>query len=140
MIEIRRLTAASDINALAVFLEKTFDESRPLRTAPLTEVPAGLVALAAYDDSQLVGGLVAYELRLVSGAVEFYLYDIAVDTAFRRRGIGKALIQELRAIAEKRGASTIFVEAEEDDTEAVDFYRSLGVEELRVRHFNIPLE
>ena len=98
------------------------------------------MALAAYDDSQLVGGLVAYELRLVSGAVGFYLYDIAVDTAFRRRGIGKALIQELRAIAEKRGASTIFVEAEEDDTEAVDFYRSLGVEELRVRHFNIPLE
>lgn len=106
---------------------------------PRAAAGEGTIVLGAFDQGELVGGLAAYELHLLSGATEIYLYDIAVDTRFQRRGIGRALMRELERHAAARGASTIFVEAEADDSDAVEFYRSLGGEELAVRHFNFPV-
>src|SRR5215831_8191005 len=92
--------------------------------------------LVALSEGVVVGGLSAYEMELLSGEKEFYLYDIGVHPAHQRKGLGAMLIKELKKQAQARGISTIFVEAESDDSGAVSFYKSLGAEQIKVDHFN----
>lgn len=98
-----------------------------------------VIALLARDGERPVGGLVAYELEKFEQArSEFYIYDLAVDEAYRRRGIATALIDALRGIAAARGAEVIFVQADYGDDPAVALYQKLGTRE-EVMHFDITV-
>ncbi|MGH8178827.1 MAG: AAC(3)-I family aminoglycoside N-acetyltransferase [Steroidobacter sp.] len=95
------------------------------------------IALAALKGSEVVGGIAAYELKkFEQERSEIYIYDLAVAAAHRREGIASALIQELRTIAERRGAYVIFVQADIGDEPAIALYTKLGVRE-DVLHFDI---
>lgn len=98
------------------------------------------IVLVAERDSQIVGGLVAYCLtKFEQERKEIYLYDLAVSVDHRRHGIGKMLMNELRAVAKSLGAYVVFVQADEGD-EAVAFYESLQpVENLRTRNFDFDV-
>ena len=97
------------------------------------------IALAAVSDGKVVGGLAAYELQKFEQArSELYIYDLAVDEAWRRRGIATALIGELRTIARERGAWVIYVQADPPDAPAMALYTKLGTRE-DVCHFDIPV-
>lgn len=53
----------------------------------------------------VVGGLAAYVLPMFEQErSEVYIYDLAVDDAYRRRGIATALIRGLQRVAAERGA------------------------------------
>lgn len=95
------------------------------------------IVLVAEHDSQIVGGLVAYCLtKFEQQRKEIYLYDLAVSTHHQRQGIGKILMNELRAVAKSLGAYIVFVQADEGD-DGVAFYESLHpVENLRTRSFD----
>ena len=98
-----------------------------------------LVALVALKDEQVVGGLVAYELRkLEQERSEIYIYDLAVSASHRREGIATALINALRAIGRERGAYVVYVQADPPDAPAVALYTKLGTRE-DVYHFDIPV-
>jgi ribosomal protein S18 acetylase RimI-like enzyme len=120
------------------FTEQTSNTSTGT-PSPRHTNPHHRCVIGAFVGDTLVGGLVAYELPLLSGATEMYLYDIAVLPQHRRLGIGTRLIEALMEEAKRRGVSTIFVEAEADDTGAIAFYRSLKAEEQGVCHFNIAV-
>ncbi len=95
------------------------------------------IALVAVKDSEVVGGIAAYELtKFEQERSEIYIYDLAVAAAHRREGIATALIQELKKIAEARGAYVIFVQADLGDEPAIALYTKLGVRE-DVLHFDI---
>jgi aminoglycoside 3-N-acetyltransferase I len=95
------------------------------------------VALVALEGGNVVGGLAAYELRKFEQArSELYIYDLAVDAAFRRRGIATALITELRQIAAICGAWVVYVQADHGDDAAIALYTKLGVRE-DVLHFDM---
>ena len=95
------------------------------------------VALVAVDGDEIVGGLAGYELRKFERErSEFYIYDLAVEEAHRRRGIATALIEALKTIARQRGAWVIFVQADHGDDPAIALYTKLGVRE-DVLHFDI---
>jgi aminoglycoside 3-N-acetyltransferase I len=95
------------------------------------------IALAAWIKDEMVGALAAYELvKYEAERSEIYIYDLAVDNRFRRRGIATALIEEVKRIARKQDAWVIFVQADSPDKPAVALYRKLGNEE-RVLHFDI---
>ncbi len=97
------------------------------------------VALAALDQGQVVGGLVAYILeKYEQERSEVYIYDLAVSEAHRRRGIARGLIETLRTIAKDAGAWVIFVQADRSDPPAIKLYESLGVREEPF-HFDIPV-
>lgn len=99
------------------------------------------VALVAFQDEKVVGGLAAYELKKFERArSEFYIYDLAVALPYRRQGIATALIEHLRQIAAGRGAYVIFVQADTgpEDTAAIALYEKLGQRE-EVLHFDISV-
>ena len=95
------------------------------------------ITVVAMDDDELLGGLVAYELlKFEQERKEFYIYDLAVREAHRRRGLATGLIVTLKAIARARGAYVIYVQADRGDDAAIALYQSLGVRE-DVLHFDI---
>lgn len=99
----------------------------------------GFIALVAVSGGAVVGGLVAYVLdKLEKVRSEVYVYDLAVATAHRRKGVATALIEGLKPIAVERGASVIFVQADRGDEPAVALYDKLGTRE-EVIHFDVPL-
>ncbi len=84
-------------------------------------------ALVATEDGVAVGGLTAHALPMTrSRSAELFIYDLAVRTDRQRRGIGRALIAELLALAPAAGIDTAFVPADDEDTHALDFYRAVG--------------
>lgn len=99
------------------------------------------VALCAVAEGEVVGGLVAYELRKFERErSEFYIYDPAVLEAYRRRGIATALIDALKPIARASGGWVIFVHADAVDVPALALYDRIGVREDGVLHFDIPVD
>lgn len=95
------------------------------------------MALAAFDGPDIVGGLAAYVLRKFEQArSEVYLYDLAVASGHRRRGVATALIGHLKRESLALGAYVIFVQADHGDDAAIALYTGLGVRE-DVLHFDI---
>lgn len=96
------------------------------------------VAIAALDGDEVVGGLAGYVLpKFEQPRSEFYIYDLAVASTHRRRGIATAMIRELQRLAAARGFYVIYVQADHGDDPAIALYTKLGTRE-DVMHFDIP--
>ncbi|MWC00098.1 ribosomal protein S18-alanine N-acetyltransferase [Agromyces seonyuensis] len=67
------------------------------------------------------------------GAPQADIQTIAVVPEARGLGLGRALMQQLVAVARRRGAEEVFLEVRADNHVAQSLYRSLGFEELGVR-------
>jgi aminoglycoside 3-N-acetyltransferase I len=94
----------------------------------------------ALSEGKIVGGLTAYCLdQYYSEAPLVYIYDLAVKSAFQRKGIGRKLISGITDYCKKIGIEEVFVQADEADTYALDFYRSTGARAEKVVHFYYPL-
>jgi aminoglycoside 3-N-acetyltransferase I len=99
-----------------------------------------VIPLVAIADEKVVGGLVAYELdKFEQQRREIYIYDLAVDEAWRRQGVATALIKHLGEVASSRGAWVIYVQADYGDEPAIALYTKLGARE-DVMHFDIDPE
>lgn len=95
------------------------------------------IALAAFEEDRVVGGLVAYVLqKFESERSEIYIYDLAVAKPHRRCGIATRLIEQLQVLAREIGSYVIFVQADLPDAPALSLYEKLGWRE-DVCHFNI---
>jgi aminoglycoside 3-N-acetyltransferase I len=89
---------------------------------------------------EVVGGLTAYTLQqYYSEKALVYIYDLAVKTELQRKGIGKELVSAITSYCRQRNIEEVFVQADEVDDYALDFYRSTGATEEKVRHFYYPL-
>lgn len=93
-------------------------------------------------DKKLVGGLTAYVLdRYDTEKPSAYIYDLAVITDLQRKGIGKILIAALNDYCTKNGFIEVFVQAETDDLQAVNFYRTTPItSELKATHFTYSFD
>jgi aminoglycoside 3-N-acetyltransferase I len=97
----------------------------------------GFVAIAALAGAQVVGALAGYVLpKFEQARSELYLYDLAVDPAWRRHGVATRLIERLQAVAARRGVGVIFVQADLGNEPAIALYTRLGRRE-EVLHFDI---
>lgn len=95
---------------------------------------------AAFSDEKVVGGLTAYTLyQYYSKSPLVYIYDLAVAVKFHRQGIGKMLIGNIKNHCKEIGIEEIFVQADEEDIHAIEFYRSTGATAEKVVHFYYPL-
>ena len=82
------------------------------------------VFIAVHVD-ELVGGLTTYELvQYYSERSLVYIFDLAVKPTMQRRGIGKQLVDQTIAYYRANGFEEVFVQANQDEPHAMDFYRS----------------
>lgn len=95
-----------------------------------------LVIVATAQD-KIVGGLTVYLLpQYYSAKTQAYIYDFAVAPAYHRQGIGRQLMQFFAEYCRRNGFETAFVQADEEDAHALEFYRATrATRENAVRHF-----
>lgn len=99
-----------------------------------------LIVFVARSDNQVVGGLTAYVLmQYHSEKPVVYLYDIAVSAACQGQGIGTKLLTKLMQYCRSLGVEELFVQADQADSQAVNFYRATGGSAQQVVQFTYPL-
>jgi ribosomal-protein-alanine N-acetyltransferase len=69
---------------------------------------------------------------------EATLFNIAVDPAYQRQGLGKALLEYLIEDLEKRDVFTLWLEVRASNVAARTLYESLGFNEATVRRNYYP--
>jgi aminoglycoside 3-N-acetyltransferase I len=141
-LEVRQLTQADlAVFSLLIRLFNTVFEADEAAIGSETTLSKLLsnnnfIALAAFYENELVGGLTAYELPMYySDISEIFLYDLAVKSAYQRKGIGKSLIRYVRNYCTNHGINEFFVLAHAEDEHAVEFYRATGGKSEEVINF-----
>ena len=162
----RPINVNTDIPQLLKLLEDVFGEKMDDKSRRLLSTNASLSASPAFlwrlnpMASKLATGYVWEENgRVVGNATllntkipgRYLVVNVAVDPDFRRRGIARALMQHLQAMARQRGARELLLQVVKDNKPAVDLYLSLGYRKLgsmttwassvsRVRELPLPAD
>jgi len=142
-IKIQRLAAGGADLAAETFavMAQAFEEERaPLRPAYLNHLlqRPDFWAWTALAAGRVVGGLTAFTLPMTRAETsELMIYDLAVSEGFRRRGVGRALVEEACRAAAAAGVPVAFVLADNEDVHALDFYRALGGQAMAVTSFTL---
>ena len=83
--------------------------------------------LLAFEDKKPVGFLIAHRLqRFDNRKAEVLLYEIGVHPNYRRKGIGKSLINEVKKWAVEVNAAEVWVLTEKTNPIAMKLYQSVG--------------
>jgi ribosomal protein S18 acetylase RimI-like enzyme len=103
-----------------------FDEPARLdATRTFLESPTHHLGIA-YEDDVPAGFVSGVETTHPDKGTEMFLYELAVDEAYRRRGIGRALVAALATLARDRGCYGMWVLTDSDNTAAVRTYETAG--------------
>jgi ribosomal protein S18 acetylase RimI-like enzyme len=84
--------------------------------------------LLAREGDATVGFVSGVETTHPDKGTEMFLYELAVDEASRRRGVGTALVQALADLARERGCYGMWVLTDADNEAALATYRAAGAE------------
>jgi ribosomal protein S18 acetylase RimI-like enzyme len=82
--------------------------------------------LVAYEDEHAVGFVSGVEVTHPDKGTEMFLYELGVDEAFRRRGIGRALVERLASLARDAGCYGMWVVTDDDNDAARATYEGTG--------------
>jgi ribosomal protein S18 acetylase RimI-like enzyme len=109
-------------------VERLAEQGPPERAAELL-ADDRTVFLVAFDGSEAIGFVLAYELlRRHGDPARFFVYEVGVAAEAQRRGVATELMRELARIARARGIRRGFVLTNESNEAAMELYRSLGGE------------
>jgi len=122
MADIRRVTDTADVHAAATLFD---DAPRGDATERFLSEP-GHHLLIAYVGDQAAGFVTGVEMTHPDKGTEMFLYELGVDEAHQRRGIGRALVSALAALARQRGCYGMWVLTDDDNAAALAAYRGAG--------------
>ncbi|WP_347754463.1 ribosomal protein S18-alanine N-acetyltransferase [Agrococcus sp. ProA11] len=125
-----RTAGAADLDAIMAIEQAAFGASAWERETMRAEIASDWGRYILAEDAD--GAALGYAgLRAVG--VEGDVQTIAVDAAARGRGIGRALLLELLAEAERRGVRELFLEVRADNPVARSLYASVGFSDIGLR-------
>lgn len=111
--EVTRFEEAFDNKLLSEETRRFLDDERHyLLLGYVLDRPAGFVS--------------AVEVIHPDKRSELFLNEIGVTEGFRRRGLARALIDELKQVGRERGCASMWVLTDEDNAAAMALYRSAG--------------
>ncbi len=87
-----------------------------------------LLATGGPADEEILGFIVFWLVH-----DEVHVLNIAVAAEARRRGIGRALMDEAAAHGRRRGARLATLEVRRSNTPAIELYRILGYRQIGIR-------
>ncbi|WNF27099.1 GNAT family N-acetyltransferase [Streptomyces sp. C11-1] len=120
--DIRRATTATELLAAGHLFDTPPRETWATRFLAAD----GHLMLIAYVDGVPAGFVSGIEMLHPDKGTEMCLYELGVDEAFRRRGIGAALTRALVDTARERGCYDLWVGVERDNEAALATYRAAG--------------
>jgi ribosomal protein S18 acetylase RimI-like enzyme len=121
-VKIERLGPDDVERALA--LEELLDgPPRPDASARFLREP-GHHLFVAYEGDAPVGMVTGVEMTHPDKGTEMFLYELGVAEAFRRRGIGRALVERLADTARAAGCYGMWVLTDHGNPAAIATYRS----------------
>lgn len=115
--------------AAVIAASPLFDGPAAARVAQRFLDSEGHYLLVAYADGGPVGFVSGVEMTHPDKGTEMFLYELAVDEAHRRRGIGSALVTALRDLAIAHECYDMWVLTDEDNTAALATYGRTGADE-----------
>lgn len=118
--------SAADVQRCAELEHVLFDGDPWSPAAFLEALAAGHLYLSAREGDSLIG-----YVGLARTGSEAEIHTLAVDPAYQRRGIGRAL---LRAVLDHAVGATVFLEVRTDNESAIQLYRSEGFDVIGIRH------
>lgn len=124
-----RIAAPSDAAAISGLL---FDFNRealsPEELGQRMEQAQGLETIFLGElDGTLAGLLVLRTVPTVSAAQDWAeITELYVQPAFRRKGVGRALIEAALAYARHRGCTEVHLLVDPQNTPAISFYKAVG--------------
>jgi ribosomal protein S18 acetylase RimI-like enzyme len=83
----------------------------------------------AYEGGRPAGFVSGIEMTHPDKGTEMFVYELGVDGRYRRRGIGRALLDRLAELARARGCYGMWVLTDEDNDAALATYRSARASE-----------
>jgi GNAT superfamily N-acetyltransferase len=86
--------------------------------------------IIAEEDGQPAGFALFFPIYSTWRGRAIHLEDLFVRPAFRGRGIGKALLTRVAALAHERGCRLMFWHVLDWNQPAINFYRSLGATQM----------
>ncbi|MCA0949096.1 GNAT family N-acetyltransferase [Shewanella chilikensis] len=127
-----------DTEALVAFNQAMAQETEGLAldsdtlsrgVSTLLENPAKGFYLVAEIDGEIAGSLmVTYEWSDWRAADYFWIQSVYIKPEHRRKGIYRALYQEVKALAERQGGAASFrLYVEQENSRAQQTYQSLGM-------------
>ena len=114
------LVEADQAAGLAAMHAEAFD--RPWDAAAIADLLAAPGVFALMDADANPGGFIM--IRVVADEAE--VLTLVVSPAARRRGLGRQLADAAAAMAEARGAVSLFLEVAADNAAAVALYAGAG--------------
>lgn len=144
--KIEKLTA-QDVTAfqeMLILFDAVFEVERPERPSEIYLAnllhQSDFAVWVASIDNQVVGGLTMYILPQYRSIKRMgYLYDIAVKNDLQRKGIGQMLLLACRAWCAANQITELFLQAENEDEQAICFYRKTGASELATTSFDYEI-
>jgi ribosomal protein S18 acetylase RimI-like enzyme len=128
-------------------IEINYAEVKDLKTVlkmmgyvPTMEVPDYDVLLSCYlqkrypdilvaflDDKKTPVGIAIFSTYPTHmGAHDAFLFCLSVEPEHRRKGIGRALLEKLKEIMQKRGTDYLCFYVHQENTDALKFYKEIG--------------
>ena len=118
----------NDLDAV-VAAQRLFDEpARPEAASRFLSEPTSHLCIA-YEGDEPAGFVSGIETTHPDKGTELFLYELAVDERFRRRGIGTALVRALADRALERGCYGMWVLTDRVNDAALATYRRAGADE-----------
>lgn len=90
------------------------------------------VAFKAVTRNGLVAGFAIARIEEIPGKTIGRIYTLNVDPRFRRRGLAKALMRRIEEECAAHGCMELVLEVAVDNRPALELYKSLGFEMVRV--------
>ncbi len=122
MVEIRRATTVAEVVAAEVLYD---GPARPEAVRRFLD-SADHHLLVGWEGDRPVGFVSGVEVTHPDKGTEMFLYELAVDPARHRRGIGRALVTALAELARERGLYGMWVLTDRANAAATATYRSAG--------------
>jgi [ribosomal protein S18]-alanine N-acetyltransferase len=94
-----------------------------------SELANGNYYVAAFEEGELIG----YAGLAVNSPYEAWVNNVAVRRDHQRRGVGRALVDDLLAEARRRGSHRVLLEVAADNGPAQKLYSSYGFDVVAVR-------
>ena len=137
MLEIRK-TTGKDAPLIVAMIRELAEFEHELEHVDITAAdvlrdgfgtnPRFHTLLAEWDGQPAAYALYFFTYSTWAGRASLYVEDLFVRVRFRGKGVGKALLQRMAAVASEQNCQGMRWEVLNWNTPAIEFYRSLGAE------------